>query len=253
MNLEPIRIQGADDAYPLASLRYIPDSNPKQIGIVLAHGFTSGKYSMDSLAAYLCERGFECVTFDAVGHKLGCTGGEMLCIDQAADNMRQAIAWMRANLPVARIAVVGHSMGAAAAIHTAACEQANPPAAMPLCGIVCLCMGVDPTAGFESSLGAAMLKQRGDYVRGAPAKDLLSGLNGMLDRAGKIGPLPTLLVGARNDVLLPVRNVEILGERLGATAEVRIIEAMHLDAPDKSRGIVIRWLEMLGAGNLAIR
>lgn len=244
MKLEPIRIDGADDCSRLVGLHYSPDRETKQIGVVLAHGFTSSKHSMDSLAAYLAERGYECVTFDAVGHKLGCTGGEMLRIEQSADNLKQALEWMRANLGITRTAVVGHSMGAAAAIQLAAWEGVKPDNHKPLCGIACLCMGVNPTAGFETVLGASMLAQRAGYVRGAPARDLLAGLNNMLSSAEMVR-VPTLLVAARNDVLLPVASVEMLGKTMGALAEVRVIEAMHLDAPDKSRGVVYNWLEAL--------
>jgi pimeloyl-ACP methyl ester carboxylesterase len=185
------------------------------------------------------------VTYDAVGHKLGCSGGQMHHITQAAENLRQAVEWMKANVLCSGIAVVGHSMGAAAAIQFAAWESSKPDSVKPLRGIACLCMGVNPIAGFSTPLGASMLNMRSDYVSGAPAIELLNGLSGMLESADKVGPLPVLLVAARNDVLLPVTSVEKLGERIGPTAEVRTIEAMHLDTPEKSRGLVYRWLEGL--------
>jgi pimeloyl-ACP methyl ester carboxylesterase len=248
MKLEPIIIESHDGAAPLAGLRYIPQQVQKPIGVVLAHGFTSAKHSMDSPAAYLAERGYACVTFDVVGHKLGCTGGVMHHICQAADNLAQALAWARKNLSVYHTAVIGHSMGAAAAIQVAAWESSEPNANRPLSGIACLCMGLNPMAGFETALGAAMLTQRADYVRGAPAKELLAGLNGMLDSASQIDQLAALMIAARSDVLLPVSSVHLLAERIGPSAEVRTIEAMHLDAPEKSRGILFRWLEGLGVG-----
>lgn len=246
MKLEPVRIYSTRNDIPLAGLHYTPEQEKKSIGVVLAHGFTSAKHSMDSPAAYLSEHGYECLTFDAVGHKLGCTGGEMQRIDQAADNLHQALAWLRTNLPVSRVAIIGHSMGAAAAIQVSAWEHAAPSPAKPLCGIACLCMGLNPSAGFETVLGAAMLAQRADYVRGKPAKELLAGLNGMLGAAAEIGAVPALLIAARHDVLLPVRNVEMLCKTMGTSAEVRIVEAMHLDVPEKSRGALYNWLEKLG-------
>ena len=246
MKLEPVHIHGNGSDLSLIGLHYVPSLESKQTGVVLAHGFTSAKYSMDSPAAYLSERGYECVTFDAVGHKLGCTGGEMRYISQSADNLMQAVVWMRAHLAVSRIAVIGHSMGAAAAIQVAAWERVNPNAAIPLAGIACLCMGVNPTAGFDTALGASMLKVRSDYVSGAPAQELLQGLDGMLDAAANIGDLPTLLIAARNDVLLPVANVEMLAAKIGTQTSIRIVEAMHLDAPEKSRGALFNWLESLG-------
>lgn len=247
MKLESIRIDGANGELPLAGLRYVPVGRAKRLVVVLAHGFTSGKYSLDSVAAFLAGRGHECVTFDVVGHKLGCTGGYMEHIGQAAENLRQTMAWIRANGSAESIAIIGHSMGAAAAVQVAAWEAASPNAARPLLGIACVCMGVNPTAGFDTVLGASMLKQRADYVQGTPAKELLSGLNDMLESANELGSLPVLLIAARSDVLLPVANVELLGERIGATADLRVIDAMHLDAPDRSRGLLLNWLEGLGA------
>src|SRR5690348_1620861 len=91
----------------------------------MAHGFTSGKYSMDSLANYLATRGFEALTFDFVGHKLGCSGGEMVTIAQAPANLADVLHWFRGVTEAERIVLVGHSMGAAAALATAAWEIAE--------------------------------------------------------------------------------------------------------------------------------
>ena len=69
LRLETVTIRGR--ASDLAGLRYLPEGNRRSIGVVLAHGFTSGKYSLDGLANYLATRGYEALTFDFVGHKLG--------------------------------------------------------------------------------------------------------------------------------------------------------------------------------------
>ena len=81
MRLENVTVpaRGQD----LCGLRYLPDTQRRDTALILAHGFTSGKYSLDSLASYLCARGYEALTFDFVGHKLGCTGGRMETMAQA--------------------------------------------------------------------------------------------------------------------------------------------------------------------------
>src|SRR2546421_12047575 len=93
------------------------------MALLFAHGFSSGKYSMDSLAGYLAARGYEGWTFDFVGHKLGGSGGEMRTAQQAAENLRDALAWVRGHSEAREICLIGHSMGAAAALQVAAWER----------------------------------------------------------------------------------------------------------------------------------
>ena len=242
MKLELVRIAG--EGRQLAGLHYIPDRTPRPTALVLAHGFTSGKHSMDTLAGYLAGRGYEALTFDLVGHKLGATGGAMERTEQAAENMRDALNWMREQTQAERIVLIGHSMGAAAALQTAAWEQRlrHLP---PVAGLACICMGLDPARGFDNQIGQAMLAQRSDYVAGAPPLELLTGLNRLLESASQLGDLPTLLIAAKQDVLLPVERVEALAARIGANAAMMVLETTHLEAPDKARGSIANWLEHL--------
>jgi pimeloyl-ACP methyl ester carboxylesterase len=229
----------------LTGLRYVPEGRIKSTAIIYTHGFTSGKYSLDSLAGYLAGRGYPGLTFDLVGHKLGGTGGEMHRTVQAAENLRDALTWVRAHLEAAQVVLVGHSMGAAAGVQVAAWEHAMP-GDPPLAGIVGLCMGLEPATGFESKIGRAMLAQRHDYVTGAPALDLLTGLNTLVLSAAEIGDLPALFIAARQDVLISVARVEALAALAGPNASVVALDAAHLDAPDRSRATIIQWLEDQG-------
>jgi pimeloyl-ACP methyl ester carboxylesterase len=61
-----------------------------------------------------------------------------------------------------------------------------------------------------------------------------------------LGDIPSLFVAARNDVLVPVAQVEALARRAGPSASVRIVDSSHLETPDRSRGVVLEWLERLG-------
>jgi pimeloyl-ACP methyl ester carboxylesterase len=238
-------------------LRYIPDGDRRDIAVILAHGFTSGKYSLDSLASYLAVRRYEALTFDFVGHKMGCTGGRMETMGQASGNLSDALAWMRATSAAKRIVLVGHSMGAAAALVTAAwdaAERASPAligkeelrssSHAPLAGVVCMCMGMEPSRGFDSSLGQAMLEQRKDYVAGAPPLDLLREIDGLIESAAQIGPLPALFIAAKQDVLVTVERVERLAA-LAPNGAVQVIDSSHLEAPDRSRTAILSWLSTL--------
>ncbi len=228
----------------ICALRYIPDGAPKEIALIYAHGFTAGKYTFDGLAGYLAGKGYEGLTFDFVGHKLGGTGGELLRMTQIVENLQAVLAWHRSHTTAKRIALVGHSMGAVA-VMGAAIRDAQSPASPPLAGTACLCMGVNPEIGFQSVVGRSMQAQRADYVRGAPVAELSAQLGALLPTSRELGSLPALFVAAQQDVLFSVERVERLAEVAGANTSVVRIESSHQEAPDKSKMALLKWLETL--------
>ena len=249
MKLEAVRIPS--EGVELAALRYVPASVAHPTALLFAHGFTSGKYSLDLLASYLAGRGYEGLTFDFIGHKLGATGGEMRHTDQAVANVRDALAWLRQNSHAEQIVLIGHSMGAAAMLAVAAQESQSPPSSKGarLAGIVCLCMGLEPSRGFTGAIGRAMLTQRSDYVAGAPAIQLLIELEHLVLAADKVGNLPALFIAARQDVLISPERVEGLAALVGPSASVVLIESSHLEAPDRARAPISLWLEQQESGS----
>jgi hypothetical protein len=88
-----------------------------------------------------------------------------------------------------------------------------------------------------------MQEMREDYVAGAPARQLMGELNTMILAAREVGDRPALLIAAKQDVLLSPERVEALAAIVGPQATVQVIEAQHLDAPDRARGPVLQWLE----------
>ncbi|MCW3055353.1 MAG: hypothetical protein JWN14_4523 [Chthonomonadales bacterium] len=243
MKLEGVRIPA--EGATLTGLHYVPEGRVKSTALIYTHGFTSGKYSLDNLAGYLAGRGYPGLTFDLIGHKLGGTGGEMHRTLQAAENLQDALTWVRAHLEVTQIVLAGHSMGAAAGVQVAAWERLRP-GTPPLAGIVGMCMGMEPSLGFETQIGRAMLAQRRDYVAGAPALELLQGLDTLVLSAAEIGDLPALFIAARQDVLIPPARIEALAALAGSKAAFVALDAAHLDAPDRSRATIIQWLETQG-------
>ncbi|HLV80598.1 MAG TPA: alpha/beta hydrolase [Chthonomonadaceae bacterium] len=242
MKLEVVAIPEGEAR--LAGLRYVPEAPAKPVALLYAHGFTAGKYSLDGLASYLTGRGYEGLTFDFIGHKLGCSGGEMRHLDQATGNLAAALAWMRRATRAAQIVLIGHSMGAAAALQVASQESAASSHALaPVAGLISMCVGKEPTKGFGQRIGAVMLAQRGDYVAGAPPEELLAEMDRLVLAAAKLGDLPALFIAARQDVIVPVSGVEALAALAGANATFAIVDSAHLDAPDRSRATIIRWLE----------
>ena len=164
---------------------------------------------------------------------------------QAVENLQAALNWLRQNTRAEQIALIGHSMGAAASLVVAAHEQQNPPNAnLPrLAGVVSICMGLEPSRGFMEAIGRAMLTQRSDYVAGAPAVQLLTEIESLVPSAQHIGNLPALFIAARQDVLIPVARVEGLARLAGPSAQVAVIDASHLEAPDRARATISQWLE----------
>ncbi len=246
MKLEAVRIPSK--GVQLAALRYVPDRIAHPTALLFAHGFTSGKHSLDLLASYLAGRGYEGLTFDFIGHKMGATGGEMRHTDQAVANLRDALGWLRHHSHAQNIVLVGHSMGAAASLAVAAHEHRHPAGAdVPqMAGLVSMCMGLEPSRGFTGAIGRAMLAQRSDYVSGAPAVQLLLELEHLVRHAAHIGDLPALFVAARQDVLIGVDRVEGLAAMAGKGASVTHIESSHLEAPDRARSVISQWLEQQG-------
>ena len=240
MKLESVRIPG--ETIELAALRYVPEAKNQDTALLFAHGFTSGKYSLDGLASYLAGRGYEGLTFDFVGHKLGATGGELRSMAQIPENLRQALRWLQNHSIARQIVLIGHSMGAAAALAVAATEGAN--SGSRLAGLACLCIGTDPSHGFHGLIGQTMLTQRADYIAGSPASELIRELDSLVLSARDLPPLPTLFLAARQDVLIPVSRVEALAA-LAPHATLEILDSSHLEAPDRARAALLRWLQKM--------
>ena len=105
-------------------------------------------------------------------------------------------------------------------------------------------MGTEPSKGFDTTIGQAMLEHRRDYVAGAPALQLLREIDGMVGSVAEIGPIPSLFIAAKQDVLLNVDRVrELAGLAPNSTFEV--IDSSHLEAPDRARPTIYSWLNGL--------
>jgi pimeloyl-ACP methyl ester carboxylesterase len=234
MKLSQVRISASD--LDLAGLTYLPDSEAKAVCVVLNHGFTASKESVDLLAGYLAGRGYPCLTFDCRGHKLGATGGRLEELEEAVEDLRAAKAWALLQFECERCVLVGHSMGGILSISVAA--QSEDVAAV--CAIA---IGPEPTAGFRGPAGQAMLAQRADYVDGAPPLELLGQMGALVSRVKDLASIPSLFVAARGDVLVKSEKLRELSLTVGPKAEFAEIDGSHLEAPDRARGLVANWLD----------
>jgi pimeloyl-ACP methyl ester carboxylesterase len=232
-------IQGDAD---LAALYYTPAGDgARAVPVVLAHGYTGSKETVDVMAGYLCASGHVCLTFDFRGHKLGGSTGQMLAARDAVDDLRAAIGDLRSHTGSSRVALVGHSMGGAAAL-VAASEDPE------VLGVAALGTSGSVLAGFGTRAGEALMAQRGDYVIGAPAGAILAELANLCGGAAPLGGRAVVFVAARGDVIVPSGSVRELALRHGPSAEMVVVEGGHMDLPVRARGFVAQWLGRVTGG-----
>lgn len=230
------RIAVALNGAILAGLAYSPDGEAKPLVCVLAHGFTASKATMDLLAAYLAGRGYGCVTFDCRGHKLGASTGELRSIGQAVEDLRAVVSAARERFGRRDCVLIGHSMGALLSLAVTADDP-------DVKGLVAIATGARPSKGFTSAAGRAMLEQRSAYIEGAESMTLLREMDALSENVERLGDRPSLFVAARNDLLVRPDTLRSLSLLAGPHAQFVEVEAQHLDAPDRSRGVVANWLD----------
>ena len=90
--------------------------------VALVHGWESARDRMLPHAQFLHAAGFSVLAIDVRGH--GANGAEALpvSVGEFAADARAAAAWLRARDDVARVGLLGHSMGAAGALVAAASD-----------------------------------------------------------------------------------------------------------------------------------
>ncbi|HXG24117.1 MAG TPA: alpha/beta fold hydrolase [Chthonomonadales bacterium] len=233
------RISIPNGPVTLAGLIYEPDFSPRNLCVVLAHGFTASKESMDLLANYLSLRGYPCLTFDFRGHKLGGSTGEIHHAIELVSDIEAAITWATHAFHRPHCALVGHSMGALIALVAARREE--------VAGVAAIATGTHPSRGFDTAIGAAMLLQRTDYVLGVSPRILLEQFDCLTRYLEELGQKPVLFVAARGDGLVKPTRVRELAARFGPQVEFVEVEGGHLEAPDRARGIVAAWLDKISS------
>jgi pimeloyl-ACP methyl ester carboxylesterase len=106
------------DGVELAIRVHVPETEPVDAAVVVAHGFSATKDDarVDAVARALSGRGYTAVTYDARGH--GASTGETTLGVLEQHDVAAAVDVARSY--GSRVVVVGTSMGAIAALHHAA-------------------------------------------------------------------------------------------------------------------------------------
>jgi pimeloyl-ACP methyl ester carboxylesterase len=99
-------------------LRVLESGPPSGDAVLMLHGWGSSVYSFDAMIPALATAGYRAVAFDLPGHGLSDkpTDPRLYSTDALADLVRELLG----TLGLQRVALVGHSMGAAIALRMAA-------------------------------------------------------------------------------------------------------------------------------------
>jgi len=235
MALELIRVRA--ERNDVAVLVYEP-RRPRNVSIVAGHGYSSSKHNLDFLCAFLQSHGFEVYSLDFPGHKLGASGGELRGFDDCVDAMAAAIAAARRR-GTGAIYTLGHSMGAATALFSAAQDRT-------VAGVIAIATGYGRPGALQTLKNAGATDFRSSYVDGVDLQTLFADADDRFARAlPQLEGRPVLYVGASRDAMVPSSSVRALYERAPDPKAFVTIESDHTYAGEHARGDVLQWLNQL--------
>ncbi len=172
-----------EPAEPIACRVYFPQSLARPVpGVVLAHGVNNNKETMDLVARELVRRGLVVTSFDFGGH--GESYWRVTDAEGDARDLRRVLAEFSRHRAVdeRQLAIVGHSIGARAAVEVA-CGDRRVRA------VVATSMSVDAPSGRPRNL----LWAAGIYDQCHPPRYLLEDLR---RGSGQANAVPDVLYGS---------------------------------------------------------
>jgi pimeloyl-ACP methyl ester carboxylesterase len=207
------------------------DPGPSELGFVVAHGFTlhRGRHDVRAVVAGLLARG-GAISFDFRGH--GASGGLSTVGDLEVEDLRAAVAWAR-SLGYRRVVTVGWSLGAGVAVRHAALYRGVDAVVAVSGPSRWHYRGTAPMRlvhrGVETRLGRAVLAlgydtriDAGSWVHPPEPPDAV---------AGRIAPVPLLVVHGDADHYFPIEHARWLVEAAGPTARLWVERGLgHAEA-----------------------
>ncbi len=232
MKLALLRLETPGGA-SVAAPDYEP-RRPRGIGLVVGHGYSSSKHNLDGLCSFLASHGFNVVSLDFPGHKLGASGGRLSSAVDLTDAFDAAVRFVRER-HVPDVYAIGHSMGAATALRAGASDRA-------IAGVVSIATGWGRPSAL-SALSGIGVDLRSAYVDGLTLPELVEQTEPLLEAAlPQLAGRPALYVAATRDMLVSLRSVEELFERAPEPKQFVKIESDHTYAGENARAAIVAWL-----------
>lgn len=231
MSLDLLRVRG--ERNDVAVLVYGP-RRTRNVGIVLAHGYSSSKQNLDGLAAFLASHGFTLWSLDFPGHKLGASGGRLGGVDDLSDAFL-AVARSARESGLETIYAAGHSLGAATALIAAG-------EAPELAGTIAIATGLGRPSILEA-FSERSLDLRSQYVDGSTLPELFEQIEPRLRAAlPALAGRPQLYVAAERDMMVSVASAQALYDAAPEPKTFATIPSDHTYAGENARAGILAWL-----------
>ncbi|HEY5341313.1 MAG TPA: alpha/beta fold hydrolase [Candidatus Aquilonibacter sp.] len=218
----------------VAVLEYLP-RRPRDVALVVGHGYSSSKHNLDFLCSFLSSHGFHVYNFDFPGHKLGASGGYLRGMDDCVDAMAAVVAAARER-GATTLYAMGHSMGATTALLLAAHDAS-------IDGAIAIATGYGRPTALTALRAAGATDFRSSYVDGVDLPTLFADADARFDRGlAHLAGRPVLYVAATRDAMVSPASVHDLYERAPQPKTLAVIESDHTYAGDHARASVLQWL-----------
>ena len=221
----------------VTALDYEP-RRARGIALAVGHGYSSSKANLDILCGFLASHGFNVVSVDFPGHKLGCSGGRLESVDDLTEALGAAVRFGRETYDVP-VYALGHSMGAMTALRTCA-QDAR------VAGAVSIATGYGrPTALSAVALRGAV-DLRSAYVEGLTLQELVAETEPLVDATlAALAGRPVLYIAADRDGMVSRASADELFRRAPEPKTFTLIPSDHTTAGDNARAAVLAWLNAL--------
>jgi alpha-beta hydrolase superfamily lysophospholipase len=235
VNVELFRVDAGSNT---VSVLAYEARRPRDVTLVVGHGYSSSKQNLDMLCAFLASHGFTVYSLDFPGHKLGSSGGRLNAATDLTDAMHAVVATARER-GAQIVYVMGHSMGATTALCTAAGDAT-------IAGAISIATGYGRPAALDSLSRGGVVDLRSSYVDGLSLPEIATQWQPMLDAAlPKLAGRPVLYIAAERDGMVQRKSVDELFERAPEPKSFATVASDHTFAGDNSRAAVLAWLNEL--------
>lgn len=230
-------------SHRIAYLAYEPRRS-RGVGIVVGHGYSSSKQNLDLLCNFLASHGFAVYSLDFPGHKLGSSNGRLRGLHDLVDSMSAVVECAQVDLGAGvPMYALGHSMGATAALLTAAVDDS-------ISGVVAIATGIGRIAALETLTAAGATDLRSAYVDGLTLPELAAQIEPhLVPSLGNLRDRPQLYVAADRDMMVTRSSVQSLFDAAPEPKSFEVVSSDHTFAGEASRSVVLGWLNAMHPKN----